>query len=321
MKTRHEQEEALRTDNTLLEMGVGLWAFELDEGAPPRMYGNKAMDELLGCDGLVLTPEEYYHAWYDHIHPDHYAAVKDTVTNLVAGFYAEVQYPFLHPVRGEMWVRCGGRRDASYTKGVRIVGRHQDVSDLLHLQKSNALEVAALKRLADYERDRAEKERNIGLAMELLVSEHDFTRVLNRLTALWCRALGAQWSVLGEFADGGFKVVHSFSELGDVPLFKAGEQYPYLRELSGEMCERDGQECVSIVDFQDSPAARALSGVVHDPQAIRSVASCHSHVVRFKGRRWGSIVLLFQNRHACTENELRFIAASAHGIELALCLG
>jgi len=136
------------TRDMMADPNLGIWSFEMDDGKPPRMYGNKAMDALLGCDGAALTPEEYYHAWYDHIDPDHYEPVHTTVEKMIAGHSAEVQYPFLHPTRGRMMVRCGGHRDMSYKPGLRIIGRHQDVSELLHFERKTLEALAA-------ERDRA----------------------------------------------------------------------------------------------------------------------------------------------------------------------
>jgi len=316
LRVQREQERARKFSSFFSEMGVGIWSFELDEGALPRMYGNKAMDELLGCDGAKLTPEEYYHAWYDHIHPDHYAEVHETVKNLMAGHHAEVQYPFVHPILGEMWVRCGGRRDRSYTKGVRIIGRHQDVSQLLHMQRNAVPEVTAVQRLADYERDRADRERDINRALELLVSERDFTRVLDQLMVLWCRALGAQGIVLGEFADGGFKIVNSYLTQADASLFVPGERFPCLPEVSGTI--GDTRDYIALVDFQGSRVACEMAKLSHAAPVIRNIATCHSHIVRFKGARWGSIIVLFDRPHAFSEDEMRFITLSAHGVELAL---
>lgn len=54
---------------------------------------------------------------------------------MVAGAHAEVQYPWLSPDRGETFVRCGGIRNFKFTRGIRIEGCHQDISDLYHYQK------------------------------------------------------------------------------------------------------------------------------------------------------------------------------------------
>ena len=54
---------------------------------------------MLGLIGLTkqISPEETYHAWYDHIDPDHYDEVSKSVEKMTAGIHAEVQYPWHHP--------------------------------------------------------------------------------------------------------------------------------------------------------------------------------------------------------------------------------
>ena len=114
---------------------IGLWAFELDEGSEPRMYVDDTMLKLIGLDHQI-SPEETYHAWYDHIDPDHYDEVAASVEKMTAGVHAEVQYPWHHP-NGEVWiVRCGGVRNYEYKKGIRIEGTHQNVTDIAHFQKA-----------------------------------------------------------------------------------------------------------------------------------------------------------------------------------------
>lgn len=118
---------------------IGLWAFELDEGQPPRMYVD---DTMLGLIGLTeqKSPEETYHAWYDHIDPNHLDEVAASVEKMTAGTHAEVQYPWYHPDGRTVIVRCGGVRNFSYTKGIRIEGCHQDVTAVMHYQKNNTEE-------------------------------------------------------------------------------------------------------------------------------------------------------------------------------------
>ncbi len=113
---------------------IGLWAFELDEGCEPRMYADDTMLRLIGLSHQI-SPEETYHAWYDHIDPDHLDEVTEAVEKMTAGVHAEVQYPWHHP-DGAVWtVRCGGVRNFAYTKGIRIEGTHQNVTDITHFEK------------------------------------------------------------------------------------------------------------------------------------------------------------------------------------------
>ena len=119
----------------LEKANIGLWAFELDEGKQPRMYVD---DVMLGLIGLTeqTTPEKTYHAWYDHIDPEHYDEVAESVEKMTAGVHSEVQYPWHHPDGHTMIVRCGGVRNPAYTKGIRIEGTHMDVTEVLHVEKN-----------------------------------------------------------------------------------------------------------------------------------------------------------------------------------------
>ena len=118
----------------LYKANIGLWAFELDEGAAPRMYVDDAMLGLIGLDHQV-TPEETYHAWYDHIDEGSYGLVSDAVDNMMTA-HAEVQYPWHHPDGRTFIVRCGGVRNPEYTKGIRIEGTHQNVTEVLHYDEA-----------------------------------------------------------------------------------------------------------------------------------------------------------------------------------------
>ncbi len=117
----------------LTKCNIGLWAFELDTGMPPRMYVDNTMMKLLGMT-VPLSPEETYHAWYDFIDKNHYREVSQAVEQMTSGLHAEVQYPWHHP-NGDTWiVRCGGVRNPDYTKGVRIEGTHQNITRLAHYE-------------------------------------------------------------------------------------------------------------------------------------------------------------------------------------------
>ena len=129
-----EKLDSLNLSGDILEKcNVGLWAFELDRGAPPRMYVDDTMMKLLGLTHR-LTPEATYHAWYDFIDSKHYREVSEAVEQMTSGYHAEVQYPWHHP-NGDTWiVRCGGVRNFEYKEGVRIEGTHQNVTKVAHYE-------------------------------------------------------------------------------------------------------------------------------------------------------------------------------------------
>lgn len=122
------------SNDVLNKANIGLWAFELDEGQPPRMYDDETMLGLVGLDHQV-PPEEAYHAWYDNIDEGSYDLVTDAVNKMISGEHAEVQYPWHYPDGRTIIVRCGGVRNYGYRKGIRIEGTHQNVTQTLHFDE------------------------------------------------------------------------------------------------------------------------------------------------------------------------------------------
>jgi len=140
MNMHFDENEAASRD-VLRRYRVGVWTIELEKGREPRMYADGTMMDLLGVAGKTLTPEELYHAWYDHVDPKHYDAVADGVDRMINGLAAEIQYPWIHPTRGVTYVRCGAKRDFTCTDYIRLEGTHQDVTDLHHVQKESGDDV------------------------------------------------------------------------------------------------------------------------------------------------------------------------------------
>jgi len=126
---------------------VGVWTIEIEEGCEPRMYVDGTMASLMGITGKILTPEETYRAWYDRVDPQHYDAVADGVDRMVNGLIAEIQYPWIHPTNGVMYVRCGAKRDMSCREFIRLEGTHQDVTELNHVQKESREDVIVREKL------------------------------------------------------------------------------------------------------------------------------------------------------------------------------
>ena len=177
---RHNEERLLGavplSADVLVKANIGLWAFELDEGKPPRMYVDEAMLALIGLTRQI-SPEETYHAWYDNIDDDSYPLVADAVARMTAGEHAEVQYPWHHP-NGDTWiVRCGGMRNHEYTRGIRIEGTHQNMTDVLHLQEDKLKEN---KILIDYFLQSFTSAYSVNLeddSFEILNMSHEFSDV------------------------------------------------------------------------------------------------------------------------------------------------
>ncbi len=126
--------------NILSNADIGMWALEMDEGQPTRLYGDETMLRLIGVEHQV-SPEETFHALYDHIDKDSYALVAESVEKMKVG-HSEVQFPWHRPNGETIVVRCGGMRNAEYAKGIRIEGTHQNVTEVVHFDEQ---EVTRLK--------------------------------------------------------------------------------------------------------------------------------------------------------------------------------
>jgi signal transduction histidine kinase/ActR/RegA family two-component response regulator len=120
--------------NVLHEAKTGLWVIELENGAPPRMYADPTMLELLGLEEEP-SPEECYNSWNNNIAEEYRAIVEQGVGEIISKGRAEVQYSWIHPKLGRIYVRCGGVPDRSYLDGIRIQGYHQDITDTFILKK------------------------------------------------------------------------------------------------------------------------------------------------------------------------------------------
>ena len=323
-------EAALRVENDLLrrqkdfaegvfaEIGLGLWSFEMDEDKPPRMYGNATMDALIGCNGAEITPEEYYLAWYTRVDKAHLPAVQKVVERIIAGELAEVRYPYHHPDRGVIQVVCGGRRDMTYTKGVRIVGRHQDITELVNVwAKADTIEV--IREQARIERDRAiENQHCINESLEMLLGERDLKTALERIMAMWCKSLGAQWCYIGEFQENRYLPIYGYTMEGEQPFFDLSVPGGYITAEEPIADYHGASDCLMVTDLQTHPLIKTVGSALPDEGRLKALASCCCYRLCLGGKRWGSILLLFRNRRELTPGEVAFLKAGVKGVELAI---
>lgn len=102
-----DPQDILRTSH------IGLWRLDRENKEPVRLYGDAMMDELLGITGPV-TPEERLAFFSKYIHPDDRELFAE-YSRRQAETQTEIVYRYIHPVRGEMVIRCSGRPDPSAT--------------------------------------------------------------------------------------------------------------------------------------------------------------------------------------------------------------
>lgn len=138
-----EQREKINTKEILRASQMGMWCVEMEEGKPPRFYVDEVMDELLGID-RDITPEERFVFHRLRIHPEDMQLFQEYSDKLTEA-RTEIVYRYIHPVSGEMFVRCGGARDTSVTEYVAVTGIHQDISATVRIEKEKEAE----RRLAE----------------------------------------------------------------------------------------------------------------------------------------------------------------------------
>ena len=162
-----EQREKINTKEILRASQMGMWCVEMEEGKPPRFYADEVMDELLGID-REITPEERFVFHRLRIHPEDMQLFQEYSDKLTEA-RTEIVYRYIHPVSGEMFVRCGGARDTSVTEYVAVTGIHQDISETVLIEKEKEAE----RRLAELNDSlRKEKRRQDIYYKELLDIEN-----------------------------------------------------------------------------------------------------------------------------------------------------
>ena len=114
----------------LQEAKIGLWCVEYDQDKPPRLYADDTFLEMMGI-AKELSPEEGYRLWEDNIPSYEKERATAYMQNMMQGEHSEIEYAWMHPERGLMYIRCCGDLDPEYTQGFRVHGCHQDITDVV----------------------------------------------------------------------------------------------------------------------------------------------------------------------------------------------
>lgn len=122
----------------LRDSQIGLWCIEIEEGKEPRMYGDDVYCSIMGGD-KGMSPEDSYRFWFERIDDEYKESVDTVIDKMTQGKHVEVQYLWNHPVKGSIYIRCGGIRDYQYKDGIRFRGSHQDISELVHLEQQRII--------------------------------------------------------------------------------------------------------------------------------------------------------------------------------------
>lgn len=128
-------------EETLKGSGIGMWMIVIEEGVKPKMYTDSMMRELLGVDDEIL-PEDCYAWWYDHVDKNFVSQIDSNMEEILEKGRSEVSYPYNHPDKGTMYIRCGGCKSYdSVHNRIRIKGYHQDVTEIMTIKQKQDKEL------------------------------------------------------------------------------------------------------------------------------------------------------------------------------------
>lgn len=121
----------LHYQDVLKDTELGLWFIRIDPKSDRReLFADEVMRRVLGLE-QELPPEECYQHWYSRIHDGYYQYVNLTVESMVrSGRVVQLEYPWQHPTRGEVMVRCIGIRGADTDGMICLEGYHRIISDM-----------------------------------------------------------------------------------------------------------------------------------------------------------------------------------------------
>lgn len=130
----------------LSRAGLGIWNIILKDGEKPRMRVNEKMAELLGIDNQYMTEEEIYSSWFDRINPDAIPSVNASVQEMINDGFSENTYQWIHPQKGNIYVRCGGTSLVLQDGTTVLKGYHGDVTKIVRNEQRHKLDLEEMGR-------------------------------------------------------------------------------------------------------------------------------------------------------------------------------
>ena len=116
-------------NQVLKENTIGIWKLDGNQ-----LYGNDCFLDLIGVP-KEMDAQACLKFHLSHVHPEDQEQFGEYVRKL-SEERTEIVYRFLHPEKGVMMIRCSGKKMEDGT----IAGIHQDISDIVRLEKDKILE-------------------------------------------------------------------------------------------------------------------------------------------------------------------------------------
>lgn len=147
--SRLEKQVRSELEEILADVGLGTWSITMYEGQEPRMIADEQMKKLLGVYGKNLSPEETYNAWYQNIDPSELEQVANYQREMVENGNSEITYKWNDPVKGRIYIRCGGHSEHIPGKGYVLRGYHSDVTAQIKKEKEQKIQTDAFIAVAE----------------------------------------------------------------------------------------------------------------------------------------------------------------------------
>ena len=144
-----EERKKLKLQNEMTDIVnvtlLGIWRIDFNAYQLPRLEASPMMRELIGLDPKAeYAPEEMYDFWYSHIAPESLDQIAKSYKKMIAGYKFEGTYHYLHPTKGDIYLRGSGIGYHHLGEGTSIVGYVCDVTEEVLEEREQQMVVRAL---------------------------------------------------------------------------------------------------------------------------------------------------------------------------------
>lgn len=126
------------TKDILRKTDLGLWIIRINKQEQYyEMHVDETMERLMSVD-RKYTPQECYDFWFSRIKEGYRDYVEKNVNRMIeAGKVVQLQYPWIHPVLGEVMVRCNGIRVEDSDGMITLEGYHRMIQNIEQTEAQN----------------------------------------------------------------------------------------------------------------------------------------------------------------------------------------
>lgn len=118
-------------NNILTSAQLGIWHVWFEDFDTPKMQVSDKTRQLLGLEDKSLSEEELFKWWMGRVLPESIEQMSKEIYEPTIGEFKEITYQWLHPTKGNTYVRIGGTCEM-LPDGTRMFrGYHSDVTEIV----------------------------------------------------------------------------------------------------------------------------------------------------------------------------------------------